>query len=105
MKVLKKYSNLKELLINYLNKHPLINLRIFQKLATELFLKGNYNLTITKNSFKNLYYTWKRNRKIFNWFSIFDNCNTKDNTLFLKDVVNSCIYNTKGEAMFWHRQI
>jgi len=38
---IKKYSDLKELIINYLNKHPLINLRSFKKIATEVFLKGN----------------------------------------------------------------
>ena len=102
---IKNYNDLKDLLTNYLNKHPLINLRSFKKIAIEFFLKGNYDFTITKHSFKNLYYTWKRNSKIFSWFSIFDNCYIKDNTIFLKDVANSYIYNAKGDGMFWHRHI
>ena len=58
-------------------------------------MKNKYEFNVTKNTFNNIFYQWKRNSKIFSWNSIFDNCYTKDHSSYLKDVYNSYIYNTK----------
>ena len=91
--------------MDYLNKNPLINFNNFKNKATELYLKNSYDFTKTKNTFKNIYYPWKRNSKIFIWYSVLDNCKTIDGTLYLKDVSNSYIYNKKRDGMLWHRHI
>ena len=68
-------------------------------------MKNNYEFNVSKNTFKNIFYSWRRNSKLFSWYSIFDNSYTKDRTLYLKDVSNSYIYNSKGDNMYWHRHI
>ena len=68
-------------------------------------MKNQYEFNVIKNTFNKIFYQWKRNSKIFIWHSIFDNCYTKDHSLYLKDVYNSYIYNTKGDNMYWYRHI
>ena len=62
-------------------------------------------MKINKNTFKNIFYQLRNNSKIFSSFSIFDIIYTKDHTIYLKDVVHKYIYNSKGDAIYWHRHI
>ena len=83
----------------------MINFNSFKQKSVDLYMKNKYEFNVTKNTFHKIFYQWKRNSKIFIWHSIFDNCYTKDHSLYLKDVYNSYIYNTKGDNMYWHRRI
>ena len=74
-------------------------------MAKIIYLKGNYEFKITKNTFGNNFYTWRQTAKIFSWYSIFDNSRTKDNTIYLKDVENKYIYNANTKEYHWHRHI
>ena len=51
-----EFSDFKIHLINYLNRHPLITFKTFKKKAKILFLKGNFDLLLKKNTFANIYY-------------------------------------------------
>ena len=74
----KKYENLREIneedksydkfnksLKNFLNTYPTITLSEFIKKAYDLYYKNRCNFSIKNNTFKNLYYNWKRNSNIF----------------------------------------
>ena len=45
------------------------------------------------------------NSKIVSWYSEFDNCRTKDDTIYLKDVQNKYIYNNNTKRFYWLRHI
>lgn len=94
-----KFSYFKKILIDFLNHNPMINFNSFKQKSVDLYMKNKYEFNATKNTFHNIFYQWKRNSKIFSWYNIFDNCYTKDQSLYLKDVYNSYIYNTKGDNM------
>ena len=65
----------------------MINLNSFKQKSIEYYMKNNYEFNVSKNTFKNIFYSWRRNSKLFSWYSIFDNSYTKDRTLYLKDVL------------------
>ena len=100
-----KYEDFKKYLIDYLNKNPLINFNSFNNLVLEFYLKNKFSFIANKNTFKNIFYQLRNNSKIFNSFSIFDIICTKDHTIYLKEVVHKYIYNSKGDAIYWHRHI
>ena len=100
-----KFADFKKILIDFLNHNPIINFNSFKQKSIEYYMKNNYEFNVSKNTFKNIFYSWRRNSKLFSWYSIFDNSYTKDRTLYLKDVSNSYIYNSKGYNMYWHRHI
>lgn len=80
-----EFSDFKNHLINYLNKHPLITQKSFKE-KVNFFLKGNFDLLLKKNTFANIYYPWRNNSKLFSWFNIFDNIYINYNKIYLKDV-------------------
>ena len=102
---IKKRSDFKKILIEFLNKHPLYYFTYFKKFAKKLYLKGKYEFKISKNAFANIFYPWRQTAKIFSWFSIFDNSKAKDNTIYLKDVENKYIYNDNPKDYYWHRHL
>ncbi len=91
------YAQYKDDLIKFLNLNPLISIHEFTKYAMDLFLKNDLEFVLKKNTFKNIFYPWRKNSKIFNWISIFDNSLTIDKHEFLKDVSFSFIYSPKGK--------
>ena len=91
------FSEFKNELIKYLNNHPLISFPNFKIIATKHFLNNKYDFYLKKNTFANIFYKWRNNSKIFSWLSIFDNCYTKDNMLYLRDVSIKLLYTTDGK--------
>ena len=100
-----KYEDFKKYLIDYLNKNPLINFNSFNNLVLEFYLKNKFSFIVNKNTFKNIFYQLRNNSKIFSSFSIFNIIYIKDHTIYLKDAVHKYIYNSKGDAIYWHRHI
>ena len=60
---------------------------------------------LKKKFFAHIFYKWRNNAKIFIWVSIFDNCYTKDNMLYLRDVSTKLLYTTDGKNVYWHKHI
>ena len=76
----------------------------FKKYIIKHYLEKNYKFA-KKNTFNNIFYEWWKKAKIFNWYSIFDNCYIIDTEIYLKDVVTPFLYTPNGKQMFWHRHI
>ena len=76
------YSKYREELLNILNKNPLITYSEFKKKSSILFRYNDYNFDIKVNTIKNLYYTWKKNNKIF---SIFEKLYKHEYAIFMNE--------------------
>ena len=63
-------------------------------------MKREFDFTLKKNTFSNIFYPWLKTSKIFNWYSIFDNCYILDGTSYLKDERTSLLYTPNGKNNF-----
>ena len=93
------YKNLKNNLIQFLNRHPLIALKIFKILVIRYVERNPINYELKPNTLSDIYYPWKYNSKIFSFYSIFFNDKTSNNKSYLKDVSFSLIYNEEGNKL------
>lgn len=100
-----KFADFKEYLIEYLNKNPIMSYNKFKDHAIKSYLEGDYDLYIRKNTFSNIFYPWRKNSKIFNWNSVFDNNTTLTGEQSLKDVSFSFLYTPDGKHLFWHKHL
>ena len=93
---------MKEKLTNYLNTHPIITVRDFIKKGFKLYDKSSCKFNVENYTFKNIYYTWRKNSLSFNKYSALEYPNTKENTPFLRDYSYITLYNASGKSQFIH---
>ena len=99
---IENYKDLKEKLTNYLNTHPIITVRDFIKKGFKLYDKSSCKFNVENYTFKNIYYTWRKNSLSFNKYSALEYPNTKENTPFLRDYSYITLYNASGKSLFIH---
>ena len=96
------YKKYKELLIDYLNKNPLIKYKDFRYIATKLYDESKCNFNVENYTFSNIYYTWRSKSNLFNKFSIFTNNKTTIGNIYLRDYTYKYIYNKTGKKLLIH---
>ena len=101
----KLYKHFRTNLIEYLEKNPLIKYSEFKLKDTKYYYKNECNFEIHTNTFKNLYYNWRRESIIFKKYIIFIYNKTKNKKNFLKDYIYTYIYNKSGKTNFIHEHI
>ena len=57
----KNYKSFRKDLIEYLDFNPIIKYTDFKKKANKLYYKNKCNFEIKDNTFKNIYYNWRKN--------------------------------------------
>ena len=85
-----------------MNEHPVIKYSEFKKKAIKFYYKNNCNFTININTFKNIYYNWRKGNVIFKKYSIFEYNKTLNGMDFLKDYQFTHLYNKSGKSKFIH---
>ena len=64
-KEVKNYKAFRRCLFEFLDAHPLVNYKIFKEKAINLYYKILCKFEIKKNTFKNIYNSWKKTSKLF----------------------------------------
>jgi len=88
-----------------LDNNPIIKYKSFKLKSIKLYYKCNCKFKITENSFKNIYYNWRRKSPLFTKFSIFTKTTTKNDQLYLRDYRYCIIYKNNGKKIFKHEHI
>ena len=96
------YKNFKKELTHYLNSHPIIKYTEFKSKAYKFYHKNHCNFTINTNTFKNIYYNWRRGNIIFKKYSIFEYNKTINGLEYLRDYKYTFLYNKSGKSIFLH---
>ena len=104
-KEISNYKNFREELINYLNLNPVISFHDFAKEGQSIYDKNNCNFTVSKNTYSNIYYEWRKKSNSFNKFSIYNHKTTKNNKLFLRDYTYKILYGKTGKNTIEHEHI
>ena len=91
--------------MNYLNLNPVISFHDFEKEGQSIYDKNNCNFTVSKNTYSNIYYEWRKKSNSFNKFSIYNHKTTKNNKLFLWDYTYKILYGKTGKNTIEHEHI
>jgi len=51
-----KFSDLKKILIDFLNHNPMINFNSSKQKSVDLYMKNKYEFNVTKNTFHSIFY-------------------------------------------------
>ena len=98
---MKNYKHFRQNLLKYLESNPIIKYTEFKKKATSYYYKYDCNFKINTNTFKNIYYNWRRYNARFKKYSILIN-KTKNNRDYLKDYLYTYLYNKTGKTNYIH---
>ena len=104
-KEVNNYKNFRKLLNEFLDANPLVNYKTFKQKADKLYYKIKCVFEIKKNTYKNIYNTWKNSAKVFTKYSVLESPLTKDNTPYLRDYSYTLIYNSNGKSQFIHEHM
>lgn len=99
------YKEFKKEIIDYLEKYPIIKYIDYKKKVLSFYYKNNCLFNINDNTFKNIYYNWRRTTNIYKKFSIFKYNKTLNNHTYLQDYCYTLLYNSKGSKKFIHEHI
>ena len=99
------YNNFREELIKFLNLNPVISFHDFAKEGQNLYDKNSCNFNVSKNTYSNIYYEWRKKSNFFNKYSIFEHKMTKNNKIFLRDYTYKILYSKTGKNLFEHEHI
>ena len=67
-----------------------------------MYHKHGCNFSINTNTFKNIYYIWRKGNIIFKKYSIFEYNKTINGLEYLKDYEYTYLYNKSGKSIFLH---
>jgi len=101
----KNYKSFRKDLIEYLDFNPIIKYTDFKIRANKLYYKNKCNFEIKDNTFKNIYYNWRKNSYFHTKFSVFKNPTTKNNQEYLRDYTYTLSYNKNGKKLIKHEHI
>ena len=104
-KQINNYKQFREELYNYLDINPIVKYQEFKEKAIKLYKKNNCCFTIKENTFKNIYYNWRRSSNLHSKFAIFKWKYTLDNNEYLREYKFSLIYNKTGKKLLSHEHI
>ena len=97
------YADIEGAISNYnQNSHPIIKYTEFKNKAIKFYYKNKCNFIIKNNTFKNIYYNWRKNNTIFKKYSIFEYNKTLTGNNYLKDYQYNYLYNKSGKTQFLH---
>ena len=99
-KEINNYNELKETLLSYLNKNSMVTYKKFLKIAYKTYETNQCNFKIDKNTFKNMYYNWRKNSMSFTKYSALQNPLTNDKESYLRDYSYITLYNKSGKSQF-----
>lgn len=83
----KKYNHFRNILIEYLEKNPIIQYTEFKNKAICYYYKNRCNFKVNKNTFKNIYYKYS--------ISIYNK--TMNGNYYLKECIYTNLYNKSGK--------
>ena len=99
------YQQFRKDLIKYLEFNPVIKYTEFKIKANKLYYKNNCNFEIKDNTFKNIYYNWRKNSNVNTKYSVFKNSLTKNKKNFLRDYCYCLLYNHTGRKQIKHEHM
>ena len=99
------YKEFRKQVKEWLDKNPVIKYRDFKKKAISFYFKCQCNFEIKENTFKNIYYSWRKETPLYKKQSIFKFNKTIDNFQYLRDYNYTFIYNESGKKLFLHEHI
>ena len=102
---IENYNEMKVALNKYLNTHPMIICRKFIKIGYQIYNKNRCKFNVQNYTFKNIYYTWRKNSLSFTEYSALQNPNTLENNSFLRDYSYTTLYNASGKSQFTHQHM
>ena len=97
------YKNMRIELKKFLDSYPTITYSDFIQKAYEIYYRSHCTFTIEKYTFKNIYYTWKKNSLSFSKFFALENNKTKNNEDYLRDYSFMTLYNKSGKIPIYSR--
>ena len=99
------YKEMKSSLIKILNNQPMISICDFIKKGYKIYSKNKCNFNIERHTFKNIYYSWRKNSMSFTKYSALQNPLTNDKNTFLKDYYYTYVYNKSGKTQYLHEHM
>ena len=102
---IENYKGMKTSLLKYLNSHPMISCYDFIKKGYKVYNKNKCQFNIENYTFKNIYYTWRKNSMSFTKYSALENPLTNDNQNYLRDYTYTTLYNSSGKTQFIHEHM
>ena len=99
------YQQFRKDLIKYLEFNPVIKYNEFKIKANKLYYKNNCNFEIKDNTFKNIYYNWRKNSNVNTKYSVFKNSLTKNKKNLLRDYCYCLLYNHTWKKQIKHEHM
>lgn len=104
-KEVSKISNLKTLLTEFLYKNPLITFGQFKEEAFKIKQIEKNKIMLNDNRLKNIYYPFKHNTDIFKWTSLFFNRSIFNIKIYLREYLETYIYDNNKREFYLHRHV
>ena len=102
---IENYKEMKLALYKYLNSHPMVTCKKFIKKGYDIYNKNKCKFDVKNYTFKNIYYTWRKNSLSFTKYSAIQNSKTLENDSFLRDYTYITLYNASGKSQFEHEHM
>ena len=99
------YKEFRKEIKEWLNKNPIVKYREFKKKAISLYYRCQCNFEIKDNTFKNIYYVWRKETPLYKKYSIFNFTKTQDNKEYLRDYNYTFLYDESGKKLFLHEHV
>ena len=83
----------------------MITLKDFIKKGYKIYDENKCKFNIEDNTFKNIFYQWRKNSLIFSKYSALEFPNRNENEVYLRDYSHITLYNASGKSQFIHEHI